>query len=137
MYWQVTYGHLNATKVSADLVLNEYTLFKTILAERSKKQKDPEFNDPEWYYPLEEQINALEEDQFAWEKWMKARSVVSSTLDENLRNQYDNLTNNIRRRKLIDLKNRYEGFGMMSEYQYEMILKYDCTDKELADHKYE
>lgn len=119
----MTFGHLNATKVSADLVLNEYTLFKTILAERSKKQKDPEFNDPEWYYPLEEQINALEEDQFAWEKWMKARSVVSSTLDENLRNQYDNLTNNIRRRKLIDLKNRYEGFGMMSEYQYEMILK--------------
>ena len=62
MYRQVTFGHLNATKVSADLVLNEYTLFKTILAERSKKQKGPEFNDPEWYYPLEEQINALEKE---------------------------------------------------------------------------
>ena len=66
-----------------------------------------------------------------WKKWMKYRGVVSSQLHGLCKEAYDNSTNNIRRYKLIMLKNRYEGYGITSGDVMECLLPYTASDEEL------
>lgn len=116
---------------------DEYQVFLSSIVKKMTEEKDSEFFDPNSYYPLKEQTAALEKDQSSWQKWMEAREKVAESLEGDLQLQYENATNNIRRRKLIDLKNRYEGYGITSEFILGILLKYDCSDAELSEHNYE
>jgi len=89
----------------------------------------------EYGYPLEERRQALKADQKAWQVWMAARRKVSQSLEGELKDFYDECTNNLLRRKLIDLKNRYCGYGCAyPESLMKVLLPYDCTDNELNVH---
>ena len=98
--------------VSDASVSNEYSRFKDFF-------KDHSFFDPEYSYPESELRSALDDEMRAWEKWMATRRIVSSLLDGLCKEVYDNSTNNVRRYKLIMLKNRYQGYGVTSESMLE------------------
>lgn len=115
----------------------EYGRFLSSIVKTMTEEKDSEFFDPDSYYPLEEQIASLKKEQGAWQKWMDVREKVAESLDDTLRMEYENASNNIRRRKLIDLKNRYEGYGLTSEFILKILLKYNCTETELSEYNYE
>jgi len=107
------------TEVSQDRVLKEYQRFMD------------SFEDDEYNYPVSERKKALQKEMDAWKKWMKYRGVVSSQLHGLCKEAYDNSTNNIRRYKLIMLKNRYEGYGITSGDVMECLLPYTASDEEL------
>ena len=50
---------------------------------------------------------------------------------------YDNCTNNLKRRKLIQIKSRYWGYGICSSFELDCILKKDCSDEELFSYDYQ
>lgn len=56
-------------------------------------------------YSADEKRNALRNDMRFWNKWMAERRNVSVQLPMPLKEVYDNCTNNLKRRKLIQLKN--------------------------------
>ena len=107
------------TEVSQDRVLKEYQRFMD------------SFEDDEYNYPVSERKKALQKEMDEWKKWMKYRGVVSSQLKGLCKEAYDNSTNNIRRYKLVMLKNRYEGYGITSGEVMECLLPYTASDEEL------
>ena len=68
---------------------------------------------------------------------MAARRTVSSLLSGLCKETYDNATNNVRRYKLIMLKNRYQGYGLVSGDILDCILSYDCSDSEIGVFSFE
>lgn len=116
--------------VSAASVSNEYSRFKDFF-------KDHSFFDPEYSYPESELRSALDDEMRAWEKWMATRRKVSSLLDGLCKEVYDNSTNNVRRYKLIMLKNRYQGYGETSDSILKCLLPYTCKDSEIAGFSFE
>ncbi len=76
-------------------------------------------------------VGLLRQDQIAFFKWIAARDAISNVLSGELQSIFDNTTNEIMRRKLIQLKNRYEGYGSISDDEYERLLKPESTDQEL------
>ena len=79
----------------------------------------------------------LQRDQCAWVRWMEARRKVSECLNGDTRSMYDKLTYQIERSKLIQLKNRFNAYGLMSNSMISCLLSRDCTDKELEEHNFE
>lgn len=79
----------------------------------------------------------LNKDKAAWFRWMQARATVSASLTGNIKSDYDNTTNRMKRAKLIQLKNRFNGYGVMSNQMSECLLSDDCTDKELQEQDFE
>ena len=63
---------------------------------------------------------------------MESRDKVSFLLSGNVKDVYDNATNNLRRHKLIMLNNQYEGYGMISDEIYDRLTKYDIDDDALG-----
>lgn len=63
-------------------------------------------------YSVEERQRALKNDMRFWDKWMAERQKVSAQLPMPLKKVYDNCTNNLKRRKLIQIKSRYWGYNM-------------------------
>ena len=55
----------------------------------------------------------------------------SSLLNGLKKDCYDNATNNVRRKKLIMLKNRYQGYGVTSEDIMSCLIPYTASDVEL------
>ena len=88
--------------------------------------------DPEDHFPLIARITALEEEFHAWRRWMESRDKVSFLLSGNVKDVYDNATNNLRRHKLIMLNNQYEGYGIISDEIYDRLTKYDIDDDALG-----
>lgn len=74
-----------------------------------------ELHEDEYSYPLDVQKKALVRNRRAWHEWMDARTKVSHSLSGMPKDIYVNCTNNVRRSKLINLKNRYSAYGVMSE----------------------
>ena len=73
----------------------------------------------------------LSEEMEAWKRWMDARDSVSGLLSGSRKAVYDNCTNNVRRMKLIMLKNRYEGYGVSSDDVWRLRIPYTAPDEEL------
>ena len=105
--------------VSNDLVVRKYKDFMNTL------------KDDEYYYPIPDRRKALEEEMFAWNTWMKSRDAVSSLLSGELKDIYDNATNNARRRKYISLHNKYEGYGIIGNDILSCLIPYSIPDDEL------
>ena len=88
-------------------------------------------------YSVEEKQCALQNDMRFWDKWMAERRKVSAQLPMPLKKVYDNCTNNLKRRKLIQIKSRYWGYGICSGFELDCILKKDCSDEELFNYDYQ
>ena len=116
--------------VSDGAVLDEYRRFMEFLGDAS-------FFDPEYGYSVADLRDALGGEEKAWRSWMAARRTVSSLLSGLCKETYDNATNNARRYKLIMLKNRYQGYGLVSGDILECILSYDCPDSEINPFSFE
>lgn len=85
----------------------------------------------EFSYPISQRKKALAMEMNAWRKWMGCRKEVSSLLTGLVKDCYDNATNNVRRKKFIMLKNRYQGYGVTSGDVMSCLLPYDASDDEL------
>ena len=107
------------TETQEETVLREYRDFINSLEE------------DEFAYPISQRKNVLTMEMNAWRKWMNSRKEVSSLLTGLVKECFDNSTNNVRRNKLIMLKNRYEGYGLTSGEVLSCLLPYDVTDDEL------
>ena len=117
-------------RVSETDVLREYGRFSAFF-------RDEDFFEPEFNYPLSVLRSALDDEKSAWTLWMASRRKVSSLLEGLCKETYDNATNNVLRYKLIMLKNRYQGYGVISEYTEECLLPYSCDDSEIASFSFE
>ena len=102
-------------------LINSYEIVKhptvpaeKVLAEYRRFMDSMEEEDEEYYPPLADRRMALAKESEAWKKWMQKRQKVSSLLTGLCKDVYDNATNNVRRYKLIMLKNRYKGYGITS-----------------------
>lgn len=116
--------------VTEGAVLDEYRRFMAFL-------KDEAFFEPGHSYPQNDLRKALGDERAAWQAWMSSRRTVSSLLSELCKETYDNATNNVRRYKLIMLKNRYQGYGLVSGDILDCILSYDCSDSEIGVFSFE
>lgn len=117
-------------EISDKSVLREYERFMECF-------EDKTFFDPEYSYPVEKLKRALENEKKAWLSWMASRAEVSAVLSGLCKDCYDNSTNNVRRHKLIMLKNRYQGFGVTSQFILDCLLPYGCHDSEIAAFSFE
>lgn len=90
---------------------------------------DPEFmDDVDYNVPLEEKRKALSADRA---RYCELEHVLMS-------NHIDpNTLNNIRRDKLIQLKNMYRSFNIAEESFYDVLLPFDCTDEELRAYDFD
>lgn len=94
-------------------------------------------NDPnDWYFTLEEKKNCLAAEQAAWNRWIAFRAEISSKLKGKNKELYDMRTNELRRMKLIQLKNQYQWYPLASNETYEHLLDPQCTDKQLQNYTY-
>ena len=82
-------------------------------------------------------VEEKQSDMRFWDKWMAERRKVSAQLPMPLKKVYDNCTNNLKRRKLIQIKSRYWGYGICSGFELDCILKKDCSDEELFNYDYQ
>ena len=114
-----SYELFRQTKVSPDAVLKEYQSFMN------------SFEEDEYKYSVVDRKQALAKESEAWKKWMQKRQKVSSLLTGLCKDAYDNATNNVRRYKLIMLKNRYEGYGITSGDVMDCLIPYNASDEEL------
>ena len=105
--------------ISENNIIREYNRFMDSLEETV------------YNYPIPQRRKALGREMDAWGKWMKSRSVVSSLLTGLCKEAYDNSTNTVRRMKLIMLKNRYSGYGVISGDVWRLQIPYTASDEEL------
>ena len=117
-------------RVRNNRVLEEYHRFMDSF-------KDETLFGHEFGYPEAEMKSVLMKEMEAWKAWMSSRDKTSSLLTGLCKECYDNATNNVRRFKLIMLKNRYQGFGITSESVMDCLLHYDCQDSEIDTFSYE
>ena len=110
-------------------VLEEYRRFMDFC-------KEERFFTPGESYSVEELRGVLEDEMRAWQGWMYSRRAVSSRLTGLCKDCYDNSTNNVRRHKLIMLKNRYQGYGVVSQSMLDALLTYGCPDSEVESYDF-
>ena len=77
---------------------------------------------------------ALTTEHKAWNKWIQKRESVASQLNGEVKRIYMNSTNELKRHKLIQLLNQYNGYGIMSPDIMEHLLNQNCTDKQLKSY---
>ena len=94
--------------------------------------ENEEFFEPGFSYPVPELRRVLDDERKAWQAWMRSRDEVSSLLDGLCKDCYDNATNNVRRLKLVMLKNRYQGYGLSSSDIEECLVPRDVSDGDLS-----
>ena len=117
-------------QISNKQVIKEYGKFMDFF-------KDKSYFNPEFRYPEKELKRVLEDEMNAWQVWMSSRDIVSAILTGLCKDCYDNATNNVRRHKLIMLKNRYQGFGITTQTILDCLLPYDCKDSEIDSFSFE
>jgi hypothetical protein len=111
------------------MILEEYRHFMDFC-------NDERFFTPGECYPVEELKGVLEDEMRAWQGWMSSRRAVSSKLTGLCKDCYDNSTNNVRRHKLIMLKNRYQGYGLVGQSMLDALLPYGCKDSEIEPYDF-
>lgn len=103
--------------------LSEYDLFSNVQREVN------------YLTSLDIRRAALEKEKQAWKRWISYRNQVSSSLPDYIYPTFETATKSACRRKLINLKNRYNGYGYQGDIY--KILKEDCTDQQLTDFIFE
>ena len=84
-------------------------------------------------YSLADKMKAMRAERKAWSRWQAFRAKVSKRLEGEAKTTYDARTNELRRMKLIQLKNRYM-YGLMSNDFIELMLDPNCSDEELLQY---
>ncbi len=117
----------------ADRAIEEaYTRFMNHAIEDDYVEDDPN----NWYFSLDEKKNCLAEEQASWNRWIRYREEVSSVLQGKDKKQYDMRTNELRRMKLIQLKNQYQWYGINSDEWFDNQLDPQCSDRELRNYTF-
>lgn len=80
---------------------------------------------------IAEMVSALCSEHKAWNAWINQREKTSQQLDGETKEIYNNSTNELKRAKLIQLLNQYNGYGIESNDVWENLLHSNCTDKQL------
>lgn len=117
----------NHTCITMKMIDTEYDKFISGLPTIEYFPEDPVL------YPLQVRQRNLNNDRKAFRQWMNMRRKISSVLAGDAKIRFDQATNNARRDKLLMLKNRYEGYGLVGPF--DDFLKYDCTDRELLEYQ--
>lgn len=121
-YFALT-DHLSCTpddsSISQEEVLQEYARFMD------------SFREDEFHFPPEDRRQALSKDMDAWKKWMQSRAAVSALLSPSLKKVYDPSTRIVLREKFRMLKNRYQGYGIISGSVIECLIPDSVLDDEL------
>lgn len=72
-------------------------------------------------------IQALTDEQKAWMGYIYARRVLSGKLSKEQEAIYDNATNRMQKWHIIQLKNRFKGYGYCSEAFKNSLLQENCS----------
>ena len=102
-----------------------------------QEEPDTEYDDLlECYVPVATRIDAINQDQAAWNNFLNARSHFEKKLHGAQRKAYRNATNNLKWSKLWLLKQEYHSFKI-SEYSFqELLLPLNCTNDELMNYNF-
>ena len=90
----------------------------------------------ECYVPVETRIDAINQDQIAWDEFINVRNYFERKLFGSKRRAYHNATNNLKWRKLWLLKNEYKCFGIGPDGYHDMFLPLDCSDEDLLNYDF-
>ena len=82
-------------------------------------------------HPLQERKDCLDQEIGAFIRWMNTRTSVEQLLPGDLREKYAYSTSAIVKHKYIMMKNRYQGYGIVSGDILECLIPYDFTEEEL------
>ena len=121
--------------ISDDMIAKAYKDLKSHLREPEYK----EYQEDLWecYVPLATRKAAVDEDERAWNKFIKARNEKAKTLGWRQRKAYNNATNNLKRNKLWLLKNEYHYYAMCEASFQTLLLEPNCTDEELQAYDFQ
>jgi len=112
--------------------------YQNLRAHQKKLELDEEFKDDiDCEVAIPERIKAIEEDQRTWNRYMQVRDSIGLLLKEPYKIPYINATNNLKRGKLILLKNLYKDYEIAGEDFYKVLLPHDCSDIELKNFNFE
>lgn len=92
----------------------------------------PLFSGDDTEYTMADKRSNLLAERDAWHRWIHHRSKVAKQLQGDARATYDLRTNQLKRMKLIQLKNQYQDYSLCSDDIWDMMLSPDCSDDELA-----
>lgn len=121
--------------ISDEMIAKAFQDVKSHLREHEYK----EYQEDLWecYVPLATRKAAIDEDERAWNKFIKARNEKAKSLTRKQRKAYNNATNNLKRNKLWLLKNEYHYYASYEASFQELLLDIDCTDEELQAYDFE
>ena len=88
----------------------------------------------ECYVPVETRIDAINQDQIAWDEFINVRNYFERKLFGSKRRAYHNATNNLKWRKLWLLKNEYKCFGIGPDGYHDIFLPLECSDEDLLNY---
>ncbi|MBR5573075.1 MAG: hypothetical protein IKW35_01130 [Paludibacteraceae bacterium] len=86
--------------------------------------------------PVATRIDAINQDQVAWQDFMKARAHFEHTLHGAKRKAYRNATNNLMWSKLWLLKQEYHNFKISGSSFQELLLPLNSTDEEVLNYDF-
>lgn len=113
--------------VTADMVADEYDGFLEYGIVAITDEEDTVDGE----YSVKEKQDYLRAEKRCWELWMRYRNSVSAELEGDLKDKYDLCSNELRRMKLIQLKNQYQWYGIWDDDAYDIMLDPECTDEEI------
>ena len=88
----------------------------------------------ECYVPVGTRIDAINQDQIAWDEFINVRNSFERKLFGLKRRAYHNATNNLKWRKLWLLKNEYKCFGIGPDGYHDKFLPLECSDEDLLNY---
>jgi hypothetical protein len=86
--------------------------------------------------PVEIRIDAINQDQKAWDEFIHLRNAFERSLFGSKKHAYHNATNNLKWRKLWLLKNEYKCFGTGPDGYHDIFLPLDCSDEDLLNYDF-
>lgn len=100
---------------------------------------DEEFGEMTMYeVPVAERKKAIDADKKAWQNLLDVRVQIANNLPNKYRFAYQNATENMKRSKIIMLKNLYKEFRLLPDNDDgSYYLKRDCSDKELREYDFD
>ncbi len=127
------YREMNAPKhmsISDEMICAAYDSLRA-----HQFEADTEFDDIlDCYVPVETRIDAINQDQIAWDEFINVRNSFERKLFGLKKRAYHNATNNLKWRKLLLLKNEYKYFGIGGYHG--KFLPLDCSDEKLLEFDY-
>ena len=129
------YREMNAPKhmtISDEMICAAYDSLRA-----HQFEADTEFDDIlDCYVPVETRIDAINQDQIAWDEFINVRNSFERNLFGLKKRAYHNATNNLKWRKLLLLKNEYKYFGIGPVGFHGKFLPLDCSDEKLLEFDY-